>query len=191
MDNLLKQVRRCTLCSDILPLGPNPVVRASVTSKIVIIGQAPGIKVHQSSIPWDDASGDRLRQWLNLSEKEFYDEKNIAIIPMGFCYPGKASSGDLPPTKICAPQWHAALLAQMPDIKLKLLVGSYAQQYYLADKRTLTERVRHWQDYLPHFIPLPHPSPRNNIWLKKNLWFEEGLLPAIRQRVAGIYQNKN
>lgn len=189
MDNLLKQVRRCTLCSDILPLGPNPVVRASATSKIVIIGQAPGIKVHQSGIPWNDASGNRLRQWLNLSTETFYDEANIAIMPMGFCYPGRGKSGDLPPTKICAPQWHNALLAKMPQVQLTLLIGSYAQQYYLTDKLTLTERVKRWQDYLPQYLPLPHPSPRNNIWLNKNPWFEQELLPAIQQRIAGIYQD--
>ncbi|WP_416307695.1 uracil-DNA glycosylase family protein [Neptunicella sp. SCSIO 80796] len=186
MDNLLQQIRKCTLCNDILPLGANPVIRASTTSKLLVIGQAPGTKVHQSGIPWNDASGVRLRQWLGLTEEQFYDERNIAIMPMGFCYPGRGKSGDLPPSKICAPQWHQTVIDNMPQIELTLLIGNYAQQYYLQDKLTLTERVRQWQRYLPRYLPLPHPSPRNNIWLKKNPWFETELLKSMRRQINAI-----
>lgn len=185
---LLNEVRACDLCAAELPLGPRPVVRASETARLLIIGQAPGTKVHASGIPWDDASGKRLRQWLQLSDSQFYDESHIAIMPMGFCYPGKGKSGDLPPRKECAPLWHAQLLEQMPDIQLTLLIGQYAQNYYGTDSyKTLTERVQHWQDYPAGVIPLPHPSPRNQIWLKKNRWFEEELVPELQARIKGSF----
>lgn len=192
LNQLLAQVRNCTECKAHLPLGCRPVVRAASTAKIVIIGQAPGTKVHASGIPWDDASGDRLRMWLNLDKSEFYDESNIAIIPMGFCYPGRGKSGDLPPRKECAPLWHDKLFSQLPNLQLKILVGSYAQKYYLADQPgykksdTLTKTVQNWQNFAPEFFPLVHPSPRNQLWLRKNPWFEEELLTPLRERVERV-----
>ena len=153
----------------------------------MIVGQAPGTRVHASSIPWNDPSGDRLRKWLSVDRDTFYDTDNFAIVPMGFCYPGKGKSGDLPPRPECAAQWHASLLALMPQLELILLVGKYAQDYYLPDAeryRTLTENVKHWQQFAPRFLPMPHPSPRNGAWLKQNPWFEEELVPQLQTRVA-------
>lgn len=166
----------------------NPVLAAHTKSKIAIIGQAPGIVVHKSGKPWDDKSGERLKQWLNVSDEIFYDEEIFAIIPMGFCYPGKGKSGDLPPRKECAPEWHNTLFAKMPNIKLNLLIGSYAQAYYLGNekKKTLTETVKNYKAYLPKFLPLPHPSPRNNIWLKKNDWFANEVLPELKSIIGNI-----
>lgn len=185
---LFKQVRQCRLCEPQLPLGARPIIRGSAESKLLIIGQAPGTRVHASGIPWDDPSGDRLRAWLQMDKANFYDENKIAIMPMGFCYPGKGSSGDLPPRTECAPLWHQQILTEMPAIKLILLIGQYAQNYYLPEKKqTLTARVKNWQQYLPEFIVLPHPSPRNNIWLRKNPWFEQELLPEMQQRVSELF----
>jgi uracil-DNA glycosylase len=186
---LLADVRACRHCAADLPLGPNPVLRAGEGARLLIVGQAPGTRVHASGVPWDDASGDRLRQWLQLSPEAFYDESRVAIIPMAFCYPGRGRSGDLPPSPACAPRWHERLLARLPALELVLLVGSYAQQYYLADAtagETLTSRVQRWRDFGPRFFPLPHPSPRNNLWLRRNPWFEEEVLPALRQRLAPL-----
>ncbi|OBU15855.1 IclR family transcriptional regulator [Photobacterium aquimaris] len=183
LSNILDRARRCKICHD-LPLGPRPIIQAHQQAKLLIIGQAPGIKVHQSGIPWHDASGERLRRWLDLDNETFYDPTQIAIIPMGLCYPGKAKSGDLPPRKICAPHWHPQLLPQLPNIGMTLLIGQYAQQFYLSDKpTTLTATVAAWQQWAPRFIPLPHPSPRNSIWLKKNPWFEADVVPYIRHYV--------
>tara|TARA_R110002096_G_scaffold326134_7_gene520131 strand:- start:27907 stop:28476 length:570 start_codon:yes stop_codon:yes gene_type:complete len=181
LDKLLNDIADCTVCSEYLPLGPRPTLAASPSSKIVIIGQAPGLKVHKSGIPWDDKSGDRLREWMGIDNDTFYNPAKIAIIPMGFCYPGKGKSGDLPPRKECAPLWHHLLFEMMEDVKLILLVGQYAQKYYLKDraKATLTETVRNYAEYLPEFLPIPHPSSRNNIWLKKNTWFERELVPKL------------
>ena len=185
--DLLAQIRACRHCEESLPLGPNPVVRASATARLLIIGQAPGTKVHASGIPWNDPSGDRLRQWLQLERKQFYDESLIAIVPMGFCYPGKGKSGDLPPSPDCAPLWHARLLEQMPRLELILLVGSYAQQKYLDSAgETLTQRVQRWADFGPRYFPLPHPSPRNTLWLRRNPWFEEEVVPALRRQLGPI-----
>ena len=186
MFDLLSEIKQCTLCQPHLALGPRPVMSAHTDSKIVLIGQAPGTKVHQSGIPWDDASGKNLRKWMNISEEDFYNPKNIAIIPMGFCYPGKGKSGDLPPRPECAPKWHKLVLNQIKDVKLTLLVGQYAQNYYLGNqaKPTLTETVRSFEEYLPEYHPLPHPSPRNNIWMKKNGWFEDEVLPELKERIA-------
>lgn len=169
-------------------MGTNPVVAAGKESKIVIIGQAPGRIVHQTGIPWNDKSGDNLRNWLGVGKDTFYDITKFALIPMGFCFPGKGKSGDLPPRPECAPQWHQQLLGQMHDPKLILLVGQYAQHYYLKEKirDNLTETVQHFNTYLPDYFPLPHPSPRNNIWQAKNKWFGEIVLPELKQRVNDI-----
>jgi len=184
---LLDEVSACHVCEAHLPLGPRPVVQAGAGARLLIVGQAPGTRVHNSGIPWNDASGDRLRDWLQMDRKMFYDPEHIAIVPMGLCYPGKGKSGDLPPRSECAPLWHARLLEQLPNVELTLLVGSYAQRYYLRDGyRTLTERVRHWRDFAPAYFPLVHPSPRNQFWLTSNPWFEEDLLPALRERVWQI-----
>jgi len=163
-------------------------VQASLESKIVIVGQAPGLKVHNSGKPWDDKSGERLRDWLGIDNDTFYNADKVALIPMGFCYPGKGKSGDLPPRKECAPQWHEYLLSTIEKIELSILIGQYSQQYYLGDKLkpTLTETVKSFEEYLPQHIVLPHPSPRNNIWIKKNPWFEGELLPALKMIVKKV-----
>lgn len=188
MEALLEQIRDCSLCAKDLPLGPRPVVRASPTSKLLIIGQAPGTKVHKSGIPWDDASGKRLREWLQLDHDTFYDSTHIGIVPMGFCYPGKGKSGDLPPRPECASTWHAALWKHFTEVKLTLLIGAYAQRYYLGSltKATLTETVKNASEYAPQYFPLPHPSPRNQIWLKKNPWFAQETLPLLRNRLKSL-----
>ena len=186
MQQLIQNIKNCSICEKHLSHGVRPVFVASAKAKINIIGQAPGSKVHASGIPWDDASGKRLRQWLNVDPETFYNPDNFAIVPMGFCYPGKGKSGDLPPRPECAPQWHQPLLKQMPNIKLTLLIGSYAQDYYLGkeEKLKLTERVRRFENYLPNFLPLPHPSPRNEFWIRKNPWFEEQIIPELQRIVS-------
>ncbi|TDU43406.1 uracil-DNA glycosylase family 4 [Gelidibacter sediminis] len=188
MQDLHDRIKSCTICKAHLPLGPRPVLTFSVDSKIVIIGQAPGTKVHASGIPWDDASGKQLRNWLGVSNEEFYDVQNFAIVPMGFCYPGRGKGGDLPPRPECAPQWHEQLWDVMPNVQLVLLIGMYAQKYYLkkAAKKTLTETVDHYQDYLPRFFPLPHPSPRNRFWLTRNPLFEAEVVPELKQTIKSI-----
>ncbi|MCO6175734.1 uracil-DNA glycosylase family protein [Flavobacterium sp. NRK F10] len=187
MKPLLNEIKSCTICKDNLPLGPNPVVTVHSNAKIVIVGQAPGIKVHQTSIPWNDASGKELRRWLQIDESLFYDEKQIAIIPMGFCYPGKGKSGDLPPRPECALHWHKPLFDLLSNVELILLIGQYAQNYYLKDsKKTLTENVKNYQNFLPRYFVLPHPSPRNRIWMKKNFWFEEEVIPVLREKISTI-----
>lgn len=190
LKKLLGNIQNCSECCANLPVEPRPVVSAHPESKIVIIGQAPGIEVHETGIPWNDPSGNRLREWLDVDDKLFYDPSVFALIPMGFCYPGKGKSGDLPPRPECAPLWHKPLLNAMPRVQLKLLFGMYAQQYYLGKKkkRTLTDTVKNYSEYLPEFLPLPHPSPRNNIWLKKNPWFEKELLPSLRSLIKKILQ---
>lgn len=188
MKNLLSEIRQCQVCLPHLINGVNPVLSAASNSRIAIIGQAPGSIVHRTGIPWDDKSGERLRQWLGVDNATFYKAEIFAIIPMGFCYPGKGKSGDLPPRKECAPLWHKPLFDKMPQLELILLIGSYAQSYYLKDqrKRTLTETVQHFEAYLPEYFPLPHPSPRNNIWLKKNDWFERDLVPVLQKKIKEI-----
>jgi uracil-DNA glycosylase len=189
LDTLLREVRACRLCEAELPLGPNPVLRASSSARLLIIGQAPGTRVHATGIPWNDPSGDRLRGWMQIDRECFYDEQAIAIVPMGFCYPGKGKSGDLAPRPECATHWHEKLLAGMPAIELVLLVGKYAQNHYLGSHRqSLAETVRHWADYAPLFFPLPHPSPRNLRWFRDHPWFEQEVLPALRTRLASILQ---
>ncbi|HSI90609.1 MAG TPA: uracil-DNA glycosylase family protein [Adhaeribacter sp.] len=189
--DLLTQIRACRLCESQLPLGPRPVLQAAETARILIVGQAPGTKVHASGIPWDDQSGKRLRQWLNMDPEVFYNESKIAIVPMGFCYPGKGSSGDLPPRPECAALWHRNLLQLLPQVELTLLIGQYAQAWFLgADRKSnLTETVRHWPDYLPRFMPLPHPSPRNIFWLKRNDWFEKEAVPELQHIVKKILED--
>jgi uracil-DNA glycosylase len=185
LTTLLREVRRCEICADHLPAGPRPILSAHESARILVIGQAPGRRVHESGIPWDDPSGERLREWLGVTRKQFYDPKQLALVPMGFCYPGKGSSGDLPPRPECAETWHEELLERMPQVKLTLLLSQYAHARYLGDRRkaTLTDTVKAWKEYRPRVIPLPHPSPRNNIWLKKNPWFAEQVLPYLRRRV--------
>jgi len=180
---LLKEIRRCDLCAAHLADGVNPVVQANAQARMLIIGQAPGLRVHKSGVPWDDASGERLRSWLGLDKMEFYGD-SVAIVPMGFCYPGKGKSGDLPPRKECAQTWHAKLLAQLSHVRLTVLIGQYAQNYYLPSRqKNLTAMVKNFREYLPEFFVLPHPSPRNNIWLAKNPWFAQETLPVLQQQV--------
>lgn len=186
LNKLLNEIRNCMLCHKYLPLGSNPIIQAHRSSKILIIGQAPGTKAHYSNIPWDDSSGDRLREWLQLRKKQFYNESFITLMPMGFCYPGRdKNGGDKPPRPECAKAWHSLLREHLPNIKLTLLVGSYAQRYYLQHKvkPTMHATVRAWKEFLPEFFPLPHPSWRNSGWLKKNLWFEMELLQDLRKRI--------
>ncbi len=178
---LIKNIRECRLCANHLPLNPRPILQAHHLSHLLIVGQAPGIRVHNTGIPWNDPSGDRLRHWMQIDKKTFYDIKQIAIIPMGLCYPGTGPSGDLPPRKECANIWLPKLLTDLPNIQLTLLIGQYAQRHYLGKraKKNLTQTVAAFADYLPNYFPLPHPSPRNNIWLKRNPWFEKIILPAL------------
>ena len=186
LDDVAAEARACTVCAPHLPLGPRPVFRVSVTARLLIIGQAPGTKVHATGIPWNDPSGDRLRQWLIMTRDEFYDESRIAILPMGLCYPGRLpQGGDAPPRPECYPLWHARLRAHMPAIRLTLLVGSYAQAQALG-KGTMTARVRDFARTLPTQFPLPHPSWRTTAWERKNPWFTEFTLPALRAAVAAV-----
>jgi uracil-DNA glycosylase len=188
MDKLLKEIRTCIVCKEFLPNVPRPIIQAGSTSKIVIIGQAPGQKVQNSGIPWDDASGENLRTWLGVGKHTFYNEKYFALMPMGFCYPGTGRSGDLPPRAECAALWHQQVLQSMKEVQLTLLIGQYAQGYYLGkkSKSSLTETVKNYAAYLPQYITLPHPSPRNNIWQKKNAWFKDSVVPMLQEKVAQI-----
>ena len=188
LDPIAAQIKGCTLCKDQLPFAPRPVLQISSTAKLLIIGQAPGARVQATGIPWNDPSGNRLREWLNIPPDEFYNANQVAIMPMGFCYPGKGKSGDLPPRKECAPQWHKPLLEKLPNIQLTLLIGQYAQRYYLPEAKglSLTQTVAQWQTFGPHVFPLPHPSPRNQIWLKRNPWFDQQVIPALRLAMASI-----
>jgi uracil-DNA glycosylase len=182
---LLSEISACTICAAHLPLGPRPVVQFSVTSRILIIGQAPGTKVHASGIPWADDSGDRLREWTGLAREDFYDAAKVALVPMGFCYPGKAAGGDAPPRPECAPHWHARILELLPADRLTLVVGSYAQRYYLPKDagNSLDERVRGFERFAPAIFPAPHPSWRSVGWQKRNPWFEAELLPRLRAAI--------
>ena len=189
---LLKQARACQVCAAALPHGCRPVVLASSTAKLLIIGQAPGRLVHETGIPWNDPSGDRLRQWLQIDRDRFYDVKQIAIVPMGFCFPGTdEAGGDRPPRPECAPLWHPQIMPLLKGVELTLLVGSYSQAFYLGKRRggTMTETVRRFTDHLPQFLPLPHPSWRNTSWIKRNPWFEQELLPVLRKRVRAALKS--
>lgn len=185
LDALLAEIRACRLCEAHLPHGPRPVLVASPGARVLIVGQAPGTRVHASGIPWDDASGQRLRAWMGLEPAEFYDASRIAIVPMGFCYPGRAGSGDAPPRRECRTTWHPRLMPMLGGLQLTLLVGQFAQAYGLGERarESLTATVRAWRDYLPDVVPLPHPSPRNVGWFKANPWFEAEVVPELQRRV--------
>lgn len=196
--HLVDDIRHCQACAESLPFPPRPVLSASGSAKLLIVGQAPGLRVHETGIAWNDASGDRLRQWMGLDKAVFYNAEKIAILPMGFCYPGRGTSGDLPPLPQCATLWREKLHRHLSEVKLTLLIGQYAQRYYLTKQGqaikpnspgSVTDTVKHWQQYLPDFLPLPHPSPRNNIWLRNNPWFELEVLPALRDQVARILES--
>jgi uracil-DNA glycosylase len=188
MNELVRQIRNCNVCDQHLEFGANPIIAASSKSKLIIIGQAPGRIVHKTSIPWNDKSGDNLRAWLGIDKSAFYNADLIALMPMGFCYPGSGKTGDLPPRPECAPLWHEKLIKLMTEAKLILLIGQYAQNYYLGDKAksNLTETVRQFNTYLPKYFPLPHPSPRNNIWQAKNGWFEKEVLPELKKKIKEL-----
>lgn len=183
--SLLKEVRACTICESALPLGPRPVLQLHAKAKILIAGQAPGRKVHESGVPFDDASGKRLREWLGVTRDVFYDPQQVAILPMGFCFPGTGKSGDLAPRSECAPAWRERLLSHLNQLEITIVLGQYAQKYHFGEaSSSVTDLVKSWREYWPDMVPLPHPSPRNNIWLRKNPWFEVELLPSLRQRVS-------
>ena len=187
LTTLLDDIRACTLCAAHLPLGPRPIVQVHASARILIAGQAPGKKVHETGIAFNDASGDRLRDWLGISRETFYDPKKIAILPMGFCFPGTGVSGDLPPRPECAAAWRRPLLAHLKHIELTLVIGQYAQAYHLAGQYpSLTAAVIAWKDRWPQLLPMPHPSPRNQRWIQRNPWFEAEILPVLRARVSAI-----
>ncbi len=188
MEDLLTCISQCEICRDYLPLGPRPVVQAGTGSKILIIGQAPGKRVHETGIPWNDRSGNKLKEWMKVNDQVFYDPGIISIVPMGFCYPGKGTSGDISPRPECAPLWHSRLMRFFKKVELILLVGNFAQRYYLGHgyKGNLTETVKCFQEYLPQYIPLPHPSPRNQNWMKVNPWFMEEVVPELQNRIGQI-----
>lgn len=190
LDALLREIRACRICEAQLPLGPNPVLRASPSARILIVGQAPGTKVHATGIPWNDASGERLRAWMDIDRGTFYDESRIAIVPMGFCYPGRGEGGDNPPRPECARTWHPQLIPMLRRVRLTLLIGQYAHRYFLRERRKgpLAATVRAFGDYLPDYLPMVHPSPRNQGWLKRHPWFGKELLPVLRERVYELLQ---
>lgn len=187
LDQTVAEVRACRLCADRLPLGPRPILRVDARLRVLITGQAPGTRVHASGLPWDDPSGDRLRQWMALDREAFYDTRHYGVMAMGLCYPGKGRGGDLPPRPECAPLWHPRVRPLLPELRLTLLVGRYAHLHYLdARGERLEQTVRRWREHLPRgFFPLPHPSPRNTLWLRQRPWFEEEVVPALREALAG------
>ena len=188
-NSLLTEVCACTICAAHLPHGVRPVLQIHPQARVLIAGQAPGRRVHESGVPFDDASGKRLREWMGVTREVFYDSKQVAIVPMGFCFPGTGKSGDLPPRPECAAAWRGQLLDHLRQLEVTLVVGQYAQAYHMKEERSsLTETVRDWRSYWPGMIPLPHPSPRNNIWLNRNPWFEQELVPALRRRVSAALE---
>jgi len=190
--SLRENIKNCSVCSESLPLGPRPVIQINEKSRILIAGQAPGKKVHETGIPFNDQSGDRLREWLGISKETFYDSEQIAILPMGFCYPGTGKSGDLPPRPECAIKWRNTLLSALTNIQLTLVIGQYAIAYHLPNQsKNLTDVVHNWESYWPAIIPLPHPSPRNNLWLKRNPWFQIEILPRLRSRVSDVLTSRD
>lgn len=188
LESLLAEISQCTICAPHLPHGPRPVLQVSSTAKVLIAGQAPGRIVHQTGKPFDDKSGERLRDWLGVTPDQFYNPDLFAIVPMGFCFPGTGKSGDLPPRSECRATWHDQLFKQMPQLELKLIIGAYALDYHLGARqsKTLTETVKRWREFMPTHLPLPHPSPRNNIWLKRNAWFENEVVPKLQRRVGEL-----
>ena len=186
--SLIKEARTCRVCAPHLPLGPRPVFLVGKGARLMIVGQAPGRRVHETGIPWNDPSGDQLRAWLRMDRAQFYDARRVAIVPTGLCYPGSGERGDLPPRPECAPLWQPRFRAALPGIRLTLLVGMHAQAYFLGRRRkkSLAQTVRAWREYLPEFFPLPHPSPRNRLWMKNNPWFVKEVLPALRRRVRAL-----
>lgn len=190
LQDLLETIRACRLCEAELPLGPRPVLRGSPAARLLVCAQAPGTRVHETGIPFNDPSGERLRSWLGMNRQTFYDEARVAIVPMGFCYPGRdPEGGDLPPRLECSQTWHNLLFPHLANIRLKLVIGQYAHAFHLGDKRkpSLTETVRAWREFLPDVIPLPHPSPRNNLWLRRNPWFEAEVVPYLRGRISDMF----
>lgn len=188
LESLVMDIRACRECEAELPCGPRPILSVHRCSRILIIGQAPGVRVHESGVPWDDASGERLREWMGIARDDFYDASKVALVPMGFCYPGTGKNGDLPPRKECSELWHERLLSHLEAVKLTLVIGRYAQLYRLADKNksTLTKTVEAWKEFTPAAIPLPHPSPRNNRWLKRNPWFIDTVIPYLKRRTKSL-----
>lgn len=184
--HLLREVRACRLCAGSLEHGVRPVLQAGVEARILIAGQAPGRRVHASGVPFDDASGERLRDWMGVSRRVFYDKRRVAILPMGFCYPGSGRSGDLPPRQECAPAWRERLLARLPRVELTLVLGQHAMAWHLGTSQSVTACVRAWREHRPSLVPLPHPSPRNHVWVTRNRWFESELLPYLRRRVRAV-----
>lgn len=186
MKDLLGTIRDCKVCKEHLPLGPRPIIEANSDSKIVLISQAPGRVVHESGVAWKDQSGKKLREWLGVDDDTFYNVDNFAILPMGFCYPGKAKTGDLPPRKECAPLWHGEVWNELQNVELKIIIGSYAANYYVGTKSNLTQKVQNFRDYLPEYWTLPHPSPVNRFWRMKNPWFEEEIVPELQHKISEI-----
>jgi len=185
---LLREIRACTLCAEHLPEGPRPVLQAGRGARILIVGQAPGRRVHASGLPFDDPSGDRLRDWLGVDRDAFYDPKCFSIVPMGFCYPGTGRAGDLPPRPECAATWRAPLLSRLPRVETTIVLGRYALDWHWpeAPGPSLAAAARAWRERWPALVPMPHPSPRNNRWLRENPWFEREVVPALRRRVRTL-----
>ena len=193
MQKLISEIKKCTFCEPHLDLGAKPIVSFTENSKILLISQAPGRIAHEKNLAWDDASGKVLRKWLNISFDAFYNPDNFAILPLGFCYPGKGKTGDKPPRKECAPLWQHKVMQNFKNVKLKILIGGYSQNYYLPKfkKQNLTNKVQNYQQFLPEFFVLPHPSPRNRFWMQKNPWFEKNVIPELQERVASIIKTEN
>ena len=193
MQKLISEIKKCTFCEPHLDLGAKPIVSFTENSKILLISQAPGRIAHEKNLAWDDASGKVLRKWLNISFDDFYNPDNFAILPLGFCYPGKGKTGDKPPRKECAPLWQHKVMQNFKNVKLKILIGGYSQNYYLPKfkKQNLTNKVQNYQQFLPEFFVLPHPSPRNRFWMQKNPWFEKNVIPELQEKVASIIKTEN